>query len=241
MTFETSATATMRVRSLSSAARSSAVHSPCSSTRTARSRAPVLAARRCHGNEVRVVLGLGDDDLVAGFERERASGCPSQPRARIGDAEGDHVDGVGGVLGPHDLALAGADESGDGGAGVFEERGRVADGCARTAVHGSEVVLEVLALGVEHLARSLRGGGGVEVGGGGAAVGCLVEGREVAAEVAHAHPLNRPTDAWVRAGSGHPRPPRHSCIHRGRRMRRDCAVRRGSVYITREEGSNASQ
>ena len=231
----------MRVRSLSSAARSSTVHSPCSSTRTARSRAPVFAARRCHGIRFAWCSASVTTISSPGSSASGRADAPPEPRARIGDAEGDHVDGVGGVLGPHDLALAGADESGDGGAGVFEQRRGVADGCARAAVHGSEVVLEVLALGVEHLARSLRGGGGVEVGGGGAAVGCLVEGREVAAEVAHGHPLNRPTDAWVSAGSGHLGSIKAVVYTSMAQDARDCAVRHSSVYITRGKGSNASQ
>ena len=114
MTFDTSATATMRVRSLSSAARSSTVHRPCSSTRTARSRAPVLAASRCQGMRLAWCSASVTTISSPGSSAKRARGAPAEPRARVGDAEGDHVDRVGGVLGPDDLALARADESRDG-------------------------------------------------------------------------------------------------------------------------------
>ena len=192
-------------------------------------------------DEVRVVLGLGDDDLVAGFERERASGCPAQPRARIGDAEGDHVDGVGGVLSPHDLALARTHESGDGGAGVLEERRRVAHGCTRAAVHGSEVVLEVLALGVEHLARSAarwRRSRGRRWG------GCrraywLKAGKSRRRSLMLI-PSIVPRMGGCGPGAVERRPPRHSCIHAVAGWAR-LRVRRGGVYITRERDEMRSE
>ena len=73
-------------------------------------RRPGALAQQLPRHDVGVVLHLGDDDLVAGAEREPAAG---PRRARVAHRVGDQVDRLGDVLGEHDLGRLGrADERG---------------------------------------------------------------------------------------------------------------------------------
>ena len=66
------------------------------------------------GNEVGVVLRLGDDDLVAGPSRKRLGGGSPASERCVRHPVGEEVDAFGGVGGPDELVGRGADEAGDG-------------------------------------------------------------------------------------------------------------------------------
>ena len=108
-----------------------------------------------------MVLQLGDDDLVAGADREprrlarRSGGVAERVR--------DEVDPLGGVLGEDDLAGIGADERGDPRSRRLVGVGGLLGELVRAAVHGRVVLFEERPLGVEHLPGTLRRGPGVQV------------------------------------------------------------------------------
>ena len=114
------------------------------------------------GQQVGVVLHLGDDDLVA-----LPDGVPPElrllRRRGVGQRVGDEVDALGAVAGEDDLPLRRTDERADGGAGGLVGAGRLLGELVGSPVRRGVDVLVEPALGVEHLARLLRGGPGVEV------------------------------------------------------------------------------
>src|SRR5690606_24751082 len=116
------------------------------------------------GNQVRVMLGFSDEDLVAGLEREALGSSHPKPRGRLTDAERNGVQRVRRPGRPHDLLRClRADESGDRGPCCFEALRGTADRLARAAVNGRVVSLEKAAFRVQHPGWSLRGCGGIEV------------------------------------------------------------------------------
>ena len=98
------------------------------------------------GDQVGVVLELGDQDLVARPDRER--GGPG--RRGVADRVGDQVGGLGGVPGEDDLAGIGSDEGGDPRPGALEGIGRLLAEQVRAPVGGGVARDVVRALGVEH-------------------------------------------------------------------------------------------
>ncbi len=122
-------------------------------------------------NEIRVVLELGDDDLVTGSEPVR--------EPVVGEGVGDEVERLGGVLGEHHLVDVDPDERRDDSAGVLVRVGRLLRQRMRTAVHGRVPRRQELTLGVEHLHRTLGGGPRVEVDQGFAVAHRAREDREI--------------------------------------------------------------
>ncbi len=115
------------------------------------------------GNQVGVVLHLGDHDFVAGRERE-AGGLgrgPGQGGVQEGVAE--QVQALGGVGGPDQLIRVRADEGSHGLAGILERFGGLHREIVRAAVHGRVPLLVELLLRFQHAERVLRGGAGIEV------------------------------------------------------------------------------
>ena len=112
---------------------------------------PGLLAEELPGHDVRVVLHLGDEHLVAGADVAAAPGV------------GDEVDGLGGVAGEDRAVGVPAHERGDALARALEQLG----GLPAELVHAA--VDRAVGVGVEavhrldHLARLLRARGGVEV------------------------------------------------------------------------------
>ena len=95
---------------------------------------------------------------------------------------GDEVDALGGAAGEDDFfGAAGVDEFGGAGAGRFERGGGAVAQFVDAAMDIGVVVLVVMAQGVEHRARLLRGGGVVEIDQR-LAVNLLVEDREIGAQ-----------------------------------------------------------
>ena len=97
-----------------------------------------------------MVLHLGDADLVTGTEVERRT------HGRVAEGVGHQVDGLGDVLGEDHLVVPAADEGGDGRAGLLVGVGRLLRQRVHAAVHVAVVLLDELALGVEHLPRLVR-------------------------------------------------------------------------------------
>ena len=101
-------------------------------------------------HEVGVVLQLGDDDLVAGLERE-----PRRLRAqrgadrRVRERVGDEVDPLGGVLGEHHLVRVRPDERRDPRARRLVRVGGLLGELVRAAVHCRVVLLQERPLGVQ--------------------------------------------------------------------------------------------
>ena len=113
-------------------------------------------------DEVRVVLHLGRDDLIARAEpepRRRAATADGRVRERVGD----EVDRLGGIGGPDDLVIVGTDEPGHGRPGVFEHLGRLGRERVGAAVHGRVQRGGELSLGIQHGQRALRGRPGIEI------------------------------------------------------------------------------
>ena len=102
------------------------------------------------GHQVRVVLHLGDEDLVAGLDRR-------------GERVGHQVDRLGGALGEHDLARVRAEERGDLRPRALVDLGALLAEQVGAAVRGAVVQLVEGALGVEDRRRLLRGRAGVQV------------------------------------------------------------------------------
>ena len=129
--FETCATATSRVRSVSSAWNAPISSSPLGSTGTARSRAPLAAHTICHGT----MLEWCSSSVI------RTSSPASQRTARV--AVRDQIDGLGGSSHEHDLAhRACVDEAANGLARALEGFGSP----LAQAVHASMYVRVQMAL-----------------------------------------------------------------------------------------------
>ena len=138
-------------------------------------------------HEVGVVLHLGDHDLVAHPEREprcdRRVDTVHRPfRRSVAEGVGDQVQRLGGVLGEHDLPRLGADKGGHGLTGTLEGVGGLFGQLMGTPVNCGVLLLVEGALGIEHLARLLRGRPGVEVHQGLPAAHGARQDREVSAD-----------------------------------------------------------
>ena len=123
---------------------------------------PGALAQLLPRQEVGVVLHLGDHDLVALADGVRPE-LRLLRRRGVGQRVGDEVDRLGGVAGEDDLPLRRPDEGADGGAGGLVGARRLFGELVRTPVGGCVDVLVEPAFRVEHLARLLRRGPGVEV------------------------------------------------------------------------------
>ena len=129
-----------------------------------------LLGQHLPGDEVGVVLQLGQDDGVGAPDVAAAPGV------------GDQVDRLGGVAGEDDLARARrADEVGDLRAGRLVGRGRLLGDGVDAAVDVGRIAAVVVVDRVDHLPRLLAGGGRVEVGEGPTPEVAL-EDREVGAD-----------------------------------------------------------
>ncbi|VXA92680.1 hypothetical protein MICRO8M_10065 [Microbacterium sp. 8M] len=115
------------------------------------------------GDDVRVVLGLGHDELVAGLQGEAGALRSSAAGGGVADRVCDEVEALGRAVGPDQVVLVRADEAGDGGAGVFVELGRLGGEGVRPAVHGRIRALQEVAFGIQHDARLLARRRGVEI------------------------------------------------------------------------------
>ncbi len=113
------------------------------------------------GHQVRVMLHLGDQHLVTGADAEPPG--PGPGSGGIAHRIGDQVQCLGRALGEHDLAGLGADEGGNPGARALVGVGCLLAEQVRAAVRRRVVRGVELALGVEHLARLVRGGAGIQV------------------------------------------------------------------------------
>ena len=114
-------------------------------------------------DEVGVVLHLGDEHLVAGAEREPVAVPAAATVGAVGEGVGDEVDRLGGVAGEDDLGGPGPDEPRDGLAGRLVGVGALLGELVGATVHGGVGALVEPTLGVEHLARLVRGRTRVEV------------------------------------------------------------------------------
>ena len=115
-----------------------------------------------------MVLHLGDHDLVAGHEDEalgagRQRGAVRRLRGGVAERVRHEVDGLGGVLGEHQLAVGGTDQAGDGRARGLVGVGGLLREQVRAAVHGRVVPLVEVPLGVEDRVGLLGRGPRVEV------------------------------------------------------------------------------
>ena len=125
------------------------------------------------GDEVRVVLGLGDHDLVALAEAPR-----------VPEGTGHEVEPRGRARGPHELLGRAADELRDGGTGIFEQFRRFGGERVRAPVHRGVRGLEEVTLGIQDRAGLLARRAGVEVDEG-PTVDLGTEDREVGAHGGH--------------------------------------------------------
>jgi hypothetical protein len=129
------------------------------------------------------MLKLGDENLVAGAYPEprglasRGGGIAHRVR--------DEVHGLGRALGEHDLADGRADERRYPGPGGLVGVGGLLAEQVGAAMRRRVVDRVEVPLGVEHLARLVRGGPGVEVDKGPAAAHGSPEDREVGADRGH--------------------------------------------------------
>jgi hypothetical protein len=92
-------------------------------------------------DEVGVVLHLGDEDLVAGAQREAVTVTAAATRCAVGEGVGDEVDGLGGVAREDDLRGTGTDERGDRRSGVLVGVGALLGELVRSAVNSRVGVL----------------------------------------------------------------------------------------------------
>ena len=95
------------------------------------------------GQQVRVVLHLGDDDLIA-----RAA---ARARVGVGESGGDEVQALGGVAGPGQLVSSTPTKAAAAARAVLVGIGRLLGERVRAAVHGRVRRLEERPLGVEDL------------------------------------------------------------------------------------------
>lgn len=83
-----------------------------------------------------MVFLLGGDNFVALSQRKAGGGVPTDSSGRIAEGVGEQVEGFGGVGGPDQLVLGGADEGGYGAACVLEGVGGVDGEGVGAAVDG---------------------------------------------------------------------------------------------------------
>ena len=148
--------------------------------------------RQQHG----MVFRLGDDDLIARFQRETLGGLSPASKRRVAECGGQQVQSCGGAGGDDDLLFAfrriGANQLGHFGARILERHGATRGKLMRASVHsGVDGAVEVR-FRVDHALRLLRCRGGIEVYQR-MAVDFLVENRKLAAdrcEIGHANALS---------------------------------------------------
>ncbi|MNN38449.1 hypothetical protein D3C81_1524460 [compost metagenome] len=108
-------------------------------------------AQQVPRHDVGVVLHLGDDDLVAGFDAQA-------------DAVGDQIDRLGAALGPDDVLGRGrVQEAGDDLARRLERLGRLVRQGMQAPVDVGVAALHRRDQGVDHRTRLLRRGGVVQI------------------------------------------------------------------------------
>ena len=135
-----------------------------------------------------MVLGLGDENLVACSKADALFGAAS--RVRLRERNRHRVDGIGRIQRPGDLVSVGAHEARHRLARLLVVVGRQASERVRSAVHGGVVLLEECALGIQHRSGTLRGRTRVEVDER-MPVHLLRQDREVAAQLVHARLVER--------------------------------------------------
>jgi hypothetical protein len=139
-------------------------------------------AQQLPGDQVRVVLHLGHDDLVAGPDPEALrAGCGGRVRQRVGEK----VDRLGAVFGEHHLLDKRADECRDLLAGSLVGICRGLSERVHAAVRSRVVPLVELSLGIEHRHRLLGRRRRVQVDQRATAGQLPVEDREVLAQDLH--------------------------------------------------------
>ena len=114
-------------------------------------------------HEIRVMLHLGDDDRVAGNEREASRFLSPEAVAGTIHAERHDVERLGGVLRPAHLLRCTPDESGGGDPTVLERVGGLDGQGMRAPVDGGIALAEVLDEGVDDALRLLRRRAGVQI------------------------------------------------------------------------------
>ena len=140
---------------------------------------PLLLAEELPGDDVRMVLHVGDDDLVA------------FPEPRADEAVRNEVDGLGGAAREDDLAFVrGAQKAPDGLPGSLVGRRRALAQGVHAAVDVGVVLLVVVAEGVDDRARLLARRAAVEVGEG-VSLDLLVESRKVGPDRLDVEPGSR--------------------------------------------------
>src|SRR5665811_1649983 len=131
------------------------------------------------GDQVGVVLGPGDDDLIPRCQREPLSSRPAAPQGRVTDGVREHVDRPGSVARPDDLARLRPDQRCHALARPFEQLGGFLGELVGAAVHGRVVVQVEVLLRVDHDLGLLRGRGRVQVHQGAAVAHVARKQREV--------------------------------------------------------------
>ena len=130
-------------------------------------RGPGAVRQLLERQQHRMVLGLGDHDLVAGLQREALGGLSPAAEARIAEGGGEQVQAGGRTGGHHDLLLAfrgvGADQSRNLGARILESRGRARRQLMRPTVHAGVDRAVELGFRIDHALRLLRGRRGVQI------------------------------------------------------------------------------
>ena len=151
-TFETQATAIIRVRSVIRSTKASRISSPASFTGAATTLAPVASAAICQGT----MLAWCSISVT----RISSPGC-SRGRQKAG---GDEIDRLGGVAGEHDLApVGGVDEPLHLAPGGIVRGGRALAEIVDAAMDVGVVVLVEVLERVDHRARLLSAGRRVEI------------------------------------------------------------------------------
>jgi hypothetical protein len=125
---------------------------------------PRLRRKALPRDEVRVMLGLGDDDLVTGVEGEA---LVAEPCRGVGHAERDHVQRVGRILRPDDLALTRTDEGSDAFSRALEGPGGLARRHGGSAMDRGVITADEVRLGTDHALGTLARRTGIEIDGGG--------------------------------------------------------------------------
>ncbi len=133
------------------------------------------------GNQVGVVLHLGHHHLVAGRQGEPGGlRCGAGERG-IQEGIAEQVQALGGVRGPDQFIVVGADEGRHGCTGILENLGGLHGEVVGAAVDRRVPLLVELLFGLQHADRVLRRGTGIQVDERPAVDG-LLQDREVIAD-----------------------------------------------------------
>ena len=183
-TFETAATATILVRSVSSVSSASRIEQAVVGDRNVLEHRAGALGQLLPGHEVGVVLHRGEEDFVAGLH------------VGIAPTAGDEVDAGGRAGGEDDFrALFGADEGADLFAGLFVQLGAPIAERVDAAMDVGVVAFVDASEDFDHLPRALRAGGVVEKDERVIAVDVLLQDRKVVAQRRRAAAWNGST-AW---------------------------------------------